>query len=80
MILKSTLSGQEGVPHAWVGDSAYATVAEVDAIPNSGQYSVSTSALDQSHLYTHADTGPIFLVMIPSTSTVERHEEGTSRN
>lgn len=80
----STLPGHEGVPHAWLGDSAYAKVAEVDAIHNSGQHNVSTSALDQSHLCTHADTGPNFsaspILRIPSISTVGQYEEGTSRN
>ena len=38
MVVKSTLPGHEGVPHAWIEDSesAYAKVAEVDAIHNSG--------------------------------------------
>lgn len=84
MIVKPTSPGHEGVPHAWIGDSPYSRVAEVDAIHNSGQHSVSTSAsLDQSHLYTHANTGPNFsassiLLRIPSTSTVGQYEEGTS--
>jgi hypothetical protein len=83
MTVKSTPPGHEGAPHAWIGDSPYSMVAEVDAI-HSGQHSVSTSAsLDQSHLYTHADTGPSFsaspiLVRIPSTSTVGKYEEGMS--
>ena len=84
MIFKSTLPRHEGVPYAWIGDSAYAKVAEVDAIHNSGQHSVSTSApLDHSHVYTHANTGPNFLVSsilgIPSISTVGQYEEGASR-
>ena len=58
MIVKSTLPGHEDVPHAWIGDSAYAKVAEVDAIHSSGQHSVPTSASsDQSHLYTYAEEG-----------------------
>ena len=83
MIVKSTSPGYEGVPHAWIGDSAYAKVAEVDAIPNSRQPSVSKRvSLDQGHLYTHADTGPYSaspFLGIPSTSTVGQYE-GTSRN
>jgi hypothetical protein len=85
MILKPTLPGHEGVPHAWIGDSAYAEVAEMDAIHNLGQHSASTStSLDQSHLYTHADTGPNFsassILRIPSTSTVGQYKEGPPRN
>jgi len=86
-VVKSTLPGHEGVPHAWIGDSAYAKVAEVDTTHNSSQHSVTTStSLDQSHLYKHvADTGPNFsasstLLIMPSTSTVGQHEEGKSRN
>ena len=85
MIVKPTFLGREGVPHAWIRDSAYAKAAEVDAIHNLGQDSVSTSAsLDQSHLYTHANTGPDFsassVPSIPSTFTVGQYGEGTSRN
>jgi hypothetical protein len=85
-IMKSTLPGHEGVPHAWIGDPAYAKVAEVGTTHNSGQHSASTSAsLDQRHQYTHADTGPNFLASstlfrMPFTSTVGQYEEGTSRN
>lgn len=80
------MPGHEGVPHAWIGDSAYAKVAEVDPFHNSGQHSVSMNAtLDQGHLYTHADTGPNFSVPsihlgIRSTSTVGQYGEGTARN
>ena len=61
MFVKLTLTGHEVVPHASIGDSAHANIAEVDVIHNSGQHSVSTSApLDQGHLYTHSGTGPNF--------------------
>lgn len=85
MVVQSALPGHGGVPHPWIGDSVYAKVAEVDAIHNLGQRSVLTSAsLDQSHPYTHADTGPNFstssVLRIPSTSTVGQYDVRTSRN
>lgn len=83
MIVKSTFPGHEGVPDAWIGDSVYPNVTEVDEIHNSGQHSVLTGAsLDQSHLYTNVDTGPNFsassILTIPPTSTVGQYEGGTS--
>lgn len=84
MILKPTLSRHEDLPHTWIGNSAHAKVAGVDAIHKSSQHSASTSAsLDQSHLHTHVDTGPNFSpssIRIPSTSTVGQYEEGPPRN
>ena len=68
VIVKSTLLGHEGVPHVWVGDSAYARAVEVDAIRNSGQHSLSTISLNQGHLYTHADTGRHQPIQSPETT------------
>ena len=80
MIVKSTVPGHEGI-----GDSAYTKVPEVDTTHNSSQHG--SGSLDQNHLYTHVDTGPIgnfsapsTLLGMPSISTVGQHEEGIPRN